>query len=385
MTVRNIKRRGSIMLTTAVCLFVLMGMLGLSIDLGRVYVAKHEAQAFADLASVTAARELNGKQAGIDAANSAVTTSTNSNTWNFSTTKFGSNASTSPAPTVEFSTAPTGPWSTAPSGGLTNVKYVRVTAQPSVNLAFMPVLGTALTQQVTGQAVAGVIPQTFPAGGYLPFTPFAHDASKDAMGNLNDPNFGFTVGQEYGFLWPGNVNNVSNACAGDQINWPMYNSSDNSVVGGSQRGYFELQAASAITDAILGGKQTDPLNVGDYVTLTNGQKQAEQNALELRASYDTDQTQYAANGNGIKPAYSDLPVSQGGTGANDMRLVIMPVNDRNIVSGQVQIIGFASFLLPMHYPNGGNKAWCAIYMGAKTNGGGTTEFTPGAYVVRLVQ
>jgi Flp pilus assembly protein TadG len=375
MTVRNIKRRGSIMLTTAVCLFVLLGMLGISIDLGRVYVAKNEAQAFADLGSVTAARELNGKQAGIDAAKSAVTTSTNSNTWNFSTTKFGSNAATSPAPTVEFSTAAAGPWDPAPAGNLKTVMFVRVTAKPSVNLAFMPALGTSLTQQVTGQAVAGVVPQTFPAGGYLPFTPFAHTPG--------DPDFGFTVGQEYGFLWPGNVNNINNACAGDQINWPMYNSSDNSVVGGSERGYFQLQAASAITDAILGGKQTDALNVGDQVNLTNGQKQAEQNALELRASYDTDSTQYASNGNAIKPAYSDAV--PGGTGANDMRLVIMPINDRVIVNGKVHIIGFASFLLPMHYPNGGNKAWCAIYMGARTGGGGSTEFTPGAYVVRLVQ
>jgi Flp pilus assembly protein TadG len=380
------KRRGSIMLTTAISLFVLMGMLGLSIDLGRVYIAKNEAQAFADLAAISAARYLNGKQAGIDSAKADVTTSTNSNLWNFSTVKFGSNAQTSPAPTVEFSTAATGAaWSTAPAGNLTLVKFVRVTATPSVNLAFLPAVGTALTQQVTGQAIAGVIPQTFPAGGYLPFTPFAHDASKDASGNLIDPNFGFTVGQEYGFLWPGNINNKNNACAGDQVNWPMYNSSDNSVVAGSDRGYFELQSASSISDAILGGKQTDPLNVGDTIDLTNGQKQAEQNALELRASYDTDQTQYQANSNGIKPAYSTDTVANGGTGANGMRLVIMPVNDRNPVNGEVKVIGFASFLLPMHYPNGGNKAWCAIYMGAQTDGGGSTEFTPGAYVVRLVQ
>jgi Flp pilus assembly protein TadG len=373
------------MLTTAISLFVLLGMLGLSIDLGRVYIAKNEAQAFADLAAISAARFLNGKQAGVDSAKADVTTSTDSNLWNFSTVKFGSNAQTSPAPTVEFSsTGVAGPWSTTP-GSLTQVKWVRVTATPSVNLAFLPAVGTALTQQVTGRAIAGVIPQTFPAGGYLPFTPFAHDASKDASGNLNDPNFGFSVGQEYGFLWPGNLNNKNNACAGDQVNWPAYNSSDNSVVAGSDRGYFELQSASSIADAILGGKQTDALNVGDSIDLTNGQKQAEQNALELRASYDTDQTQYAANSNGTKPAYSTDTVANGGTGANGMRLVIMPVNDRLPVNGVVKVVGFAAFLIPMHYPNGGNKAWCAIYMGAMTDGGGSTEFTPGAYVVRLVQ
>src|SRR5262249_30865352 len=205
------------------------------------------------------------------------------------------------------------------------------------------------------------------SGGYMPFTPFAHNAA--------DPNFGFTVGEEYGFLWPGNINNANNACEGDRTNWPAYDFSDNSVVNGSDRGYFQLQAASAISDAILGGKQTDSWNVGDTITLTNGQKQAEQNALAERAGYDTDQTNYQPNP-GTAPAYH----------GNDMRLVVMPVNNGTPVGGQVTVIGFAAFLLPMSYPNGGNKAWCAIYMGSVTEGGGTSPFdNAGAYVVRLVQ
>jgi Flp pilus assembly protein TadG len=361
------------MLTTAASIFVLMGMLGLSIDLGRVYIAKHETQAFADLAAVGAARHLNGNQSGIDAAKSDVTTSTNSNTWNFSTTKFGSDATSSPAPTVEFSTDQAS-WTASPSGNLKNYAYVRVTATPRVNLAFLPAVGTALTQQVTGQAVAGVIPQTFPAGGYLPFTPFAHDATLNADGTPKDPNFGFTIGQEYTILWPGNAKQ-NQTCAGDQVNWPMYDASDNAVTGsGSDRGYFQLQSAAAIADAILGGAQTDPLAAGDYVNLTNGQKTAEQNALELRASYDTDKTNYSPTP-GTAPAYT----------GNDMREVLLPINDKNVVSGEVKILGFRAFLLPMSYPN--NKAWCAIYMGSMTTGGdgSGTPGDPGAYVVRLVQ
>src|SRR5581483_2007661 len=365
MSRQNNKRRGSIMLTTAVSLFVLLGMLGLSVDLGRVYIAKNEAQAFVDLEAVAAARFLDGKQTGIDAAKAEIANSTLK--WNFGTQTFASGIKT-----IEFSTAQTGPWQANPTAGVGSkpyqgYAYVRVTATPSVNLAFLPAVGTALTQQVTGQAIAGIVPQKFPQGGYMPFTPFAHDPG--------DPDFGFQVGQEYGFLWPGNINNVNNACAGDRINWPMYDSSDNSVVSGSDRGYFQLQAASAISDAILGAKQTDPLTIGDYVDLTNGQKQSEQNALATRAGYDTDQTAYNPTP-GTAPAYH----------GNNMRLVIMPVNDRNIVGGEVKIIGFASFLLPMSYPNGGNKAWCAIYMGSSTQGAGTTPFTgAGAYVVRLLQ
>jgi Flp pilus assembly protein TadG len=377
--------RGSIMLTTVVSIFALIGMLGLSVDLGRVYIAKHEAQAYADITAVSAVRHLNGKQTGIDAAAAELTNSTNK--WNFDTQLFDASIRL-----IEYSTAQTGPWQATPTNGggskpFANYAYVRVTATPSVNLAFLPAVGTALTQQVTGQAVAGIVPQTFPAGGYLPFTPFAHNPS-DPTGN-----FGFSIGEEYGFLWPGNISNMpqgeNNACHGDTVdsnevdNWPLYNSSDNTVVGGSQRGYFQLQAASAISDAILGGTQTDPLAVNDYITLTNGQKQAEQNALATRASYDTDPAPYVYDTTGTSPVVNGQTYH-----GNDMRLVVMPVNDRNIVNGTVKVIGFASFLLPLSYPNGGNKAWCAIYMGSMTEGGdgsGTPFNVGGAYVVRLVQ
>lgn len=368
MTRRTIgkNQRGSIMLTTVVSVFVLMGMLGLSIDLGRVYIAKHEAQAFADISAVAACRHLDGKQTGIDAAAAELTNSTNK--WNFGTQLFDSSIRT-----IEYSTTQNGPWQATPTNGggskpFANYAFVRVTATPSVNLAFLPAVGTAVTQQVKGQAVAGVIPESFPSGGYLPFTPFAHDNS-DPTGN-----FGFTLGQEYGIKWPGNINNPSKACAGDQANWPMYNASDQ--VAGSIRGYFELQSAAAIRDAILGGTQTDPLAVGDTVNLTNGNKQTEANALTDRASYDTDSTNYSPTP-GTAPAYY----------GNDMRLVVLPVNDKNIVSGQVHIIGFAAFLLYPSYSTNGSGAWCAIYMGSRTEGGGSGSpyTTGGAYVVRLMQ
>jgi Flp pilus assembly protein TadG len=354
-------KRGFIVLVTAVALVVLIGMLGLAVDLGRVYIVKNESQAFADLAAIAAARHLNGKQTGIDNANTEVANSTNG--WNFGTQGF-------PAAirTVEFGTAATGPWFVTPSGSLVGYAFVRVTVNPVVNLSFLPATGSSYTQTVTARSVAGVIPASFPLGGYLPFTPFAHDPL--------DPNFGFTIGEAYGFLWPGNVNAKGNACPGDQVNWPNYNFSDQ--VGGSTRGYFELQSASTIASAILGETQTLPLAVGDVLNMTNGQKQAEQNALTTRAGYDTDQTNYPTSP-GTAPAYT----------GNGMRLVVMPVNSGPSSAPPFTVLGFASFLLPINY-NGvtGNKPWCAIYMGSTTAGGdgsGGPFNVAGAYVVRLVQ
>jgi Flp pilus assembly protein TadG len=381
MSGRTNTQRGSIMITTAVSLFVLVGMLGLSLDLGRVYIAKHEAQAFADIAAVAAAKHLNGLQSGIDAATSEVTggganSSVNNNLWNFSTTKFGSNGTTSPAPTVEFATAIGGPWSAAPATPLTNYAFVRVTATPTVNLAFLPAVGTALSQQVSGRAVGGVVVE--PSPGYLPYTPFAHNAMTDATGKLLDPNFGFTVGQEYAIRWPGNLNK-NNACAGDKVSWPMYNFSSNSLLPGSDRGYFQLQSAASIAAAILGGATTIDPQVGDWINLTNGNKQSEASAMTTRAGQDTDQTNYQPTP-GTAPAYY----------GNDMRLVILPVNDPNVVSGQVKVIGFGAFLLyPSYAGGGGNQPWCAIYMGSRTQGGGggvcSNGTCVGSFVVRLVQ
>jgi len=354
-------KRGFIVLVTAVALVVLIGMLGLAVDLGRVYIVKNESQAFADLAAIAAARHLNGKQTGIDKANSEIADSTNG--WNFGTQGF-------PAAirTVEFGTAATGPWSTAPSGSLVGYAFVRVTVNPVVNLSFLPATGSKYTQTVTARSVAGVLPATFPLGGYLPFSPFAH--------NPADPNFGFTIGESYGFHWPGALNSQGLACGGDQVSWPLYNFSDK--VGGSVRGYFELQSAAAIGDAILGGTQTLPLTVGDVLNMTAGNKQAEANALTTRSGYDTDQSNYPASP-GTAPAYA----------GDGMRLVVMPVNSGPSSAPPYAVLGFASFLLDTSYTvGGGNKPWCAIYMGSSTAGGdgsGGPFNVGGAYVVRLVQ
>jgi Flp pilus assembly protein TadG len=378
------KKRGFIILVTAASLVVLIGMLGLAVDLGRVYIVKNEGQAFADFAAVAAARKLDGTQTGIDAAKTEVANSTNG--WNFGTQAFSSGIRT-----VEFATKTSGsftcpsagPWFATPSAPLTSYGCVRVTVTPVVNLSFIPAtgptVGASFTQTVTARAIAGVVPEAFPLGGYLPFTPFAHSqnctAPNTPAGCDSTGNYGYSIGEEYAFHWPGNVNAKGNACHGDQTGWPQYNFSDQ--VGGSTRGYFELQSASAIASAILGEKQLSPLAIGDALNMTNGNKQSEANALNTRTSYDSDQGNYTSNTNGTKPSYT----------GNGMREVVMPVNSGPNTAPPYTVLGFASFLLYTNYSvGGGNKPWCAIYMGSSTAGGGAGPFNvAGAYVVRLTQ
>jgi Flp pilus assembly protein TadG len=353
-------RKGYVVLATAVSVFVIIGMLGLAVDLGRLFIIKSEAQAFADSAAILAATKLDGKNTGLTAATNAVTGSVNK--YNFNTQSIPTNRMT-----VEFATGKTGPWLTP--GSIGNAKgygFVRVTVQPQLSMSFIQSVNAPTTGTVTGQAIGAQIAETFPSGGYMPFTPFAL--------NPTDPDFGMSPGQEYAFLWPGNAQK-QHSCAGNQTNWPQYNFSDNSSTEGSDRGYFELQAASAIADAIQGLKQTSPLAVGDIITLTNGQKQAMQTALEARAALDTDLSNYQPTSSGVAPNYY----------GNSMRMVVMPVNGGSLSSPPNVVLGFAAFLLPLNYPNGGNKTWCAIYMGSRTAGGFTSAYGgAGSYVVRLV-
>ena len=53
---RGIREGGYVLVACALASIVLLGFVGLSIDLGRMYSIRAEAQAFVDSASVAAAR-----------------------------------------------------------------------------------------------------------------------------------------------------------------------------------------------------------------------------------------------------------------------------------------------------------------------------------------
>jgi uncharacterized membrane protein len=66
------KRRGFVLIALCSTLFLLMGMIGLAFDLGRIYIARNEAQVFTDAAAMTAASKLDGTAQGVIRAREAV-------------------------------------------------------------------------------------------------------------------------------------------------------------------------------------------------------------------------------------------------------------------------------------------------------------------------
>src|SRR5437764_1045350 len=102
----NRKKRGFVLVTMAVVAVAMVGAMGVGIDVGRMFITKHEIQAFADSAALGAVLALDGTTTGITSAQAAVTGS--ANTWNF-------NSSSVSSPTIAFATASTGPWVSSPN------------------------------------------------------------------------------------------------------------------------------------------------------------------------------------------------------------------------------------------------------------------------------
>ncbi len=65
-------RRGFVLIAMSITMLLLLAMLGLAFDLGRVYIARNEAQVFTDAAAMAAASRLDGTAPGIERARQAV-------------------------------------------------------------------------------------------------------------------------------------------------------------------------------------------------------------------------------------------------------------------------------------------------------------------------
>src|SRR5437660_1130591 len=79
---------GYVLITMAISMVVLFGMLGLAFDLGRVFITKNELQAYADAAALASSLQLNGHSVGFTNAYGQVkptaTAPMSVNHWNFS-------------------------------------------------------------------------------------------------------------------------------------------------------------------------------------------------------------------------------------------------------------------------------------------------------------
>jgi Flp pilus assembly protein TadG len=354
-----------VLAAAALTLFMLLGILGLAIDLARMYVARNELQAYVDAASIAAATKLDGTSDGIDHARTVA--SAYPNRWNFGT-------ATPSNITVTFADAPTGPYVSSPTDP-DEVKYVQVSAQGTVTLYVMPGF-SALTasapspamlliigrqQGLQARAISGQFLVSDFGNGVLPYSPEALDpADKD--------NFGLGKGKMYTLRWPpkGQRDKSDNWCDGDEEAAHTTSSDAN------DRGYIDIagNGAADIRDAIVNNAQTRPLSIGDIVVDVGGNRGTESDALRARVAQDSDTisitySQYAAR---------IADVTYNGPKGNGRRVVTVPI--RNEVTNEV--LGFGGFFLHTNVClQGGDSATSS---GSSGNGGQNSSVCCAEYI-----
>ena len=386
---RKKQERGFVLITMAITAVALIAVLGLSVDVGRMFIAKNETQAYCDAAALAGALALDGTTGGITNAQTAVANSTNS--WNLDSAKITN-------PTVTFATALAGPWVASPNPA-TGYIYVRVAATVPLSLYFLPVVVPQTTQNVTSTATAGQIDITSFPQGLSPYTAVST--------NTTGPQFGLTIGQSYDIQWPamsGSANCDANdplkidncfikpPCPGDSF------ASKQAVVNSwasSNSGYWGASSNNVIEKEIVDlNNQTTPVAKGDNImpVLTNGDKQAQAGYLDERVNQDvnlTDNIPGIPDGSNKYPSgtyFGDYP-------HNGRRLLPVPIVDPKDTTHTI-VSGFGQFLLISNGKSdyykkatNGNDPYCAIYAGYWDIGSisSGTGGSSGATRVKLVQ
>ncbi len=129
-------------------MLVLLALTGLAFDLGRIYIARNEAQVFTDSAALTAVTKMDGTTAGLEHARDAIAHLPMR--WNLGTEPFRGTI-------VEFSADGT-IWARDPKDP-TNLTMARVTAPANdVDIVFLRAVGGPKSLTVAARSVASANP-----------------------------------------------------------------------------------------------------------------------------------------------------------------------------------------------------------------------------------
>jgi len=366
---RRQRQRGFSLVVLSLGLTVMLGMLGLAFDLGRMFIVKNELQTFVDASAVAACRQMDGTKIGVQTAHNTATAgplgSTKPNGWNFDVNAISNVTDT-------YSTSFTGTYdsyATASSGATNSYRYMNVTANVSLPLYFMAVIpGLPTAQSLQAQATAGQQEQTatFSSGGLVPVSPAAHNPA-------DTKNFGLIPNTEYTLKWG---NNDTTTCAGDAGFTLPSNDSP------SAHGFVDLgqgNGGSSLRGVITYGgypnANSTPNHVSPGTQLNNvpGNRGSDIfTSFAERSNQDPNQTSLT------------WAQYQASTAGNGRRIITAPIYDPaqtvtpNGTNQQITIIGFGNFLLDpaANYTGGdGNGPLCATYIGpgsqnAWSSGGG---------------
>jgi hypothetical protein len=342
--------RGFSLILIGLTLVIMISMVGLAIDLGRIFVYKSELQTFADNSAMAAVAKMDGTQAGVQSANSMALTGPDgaslANKVNFDSTTI---STVTPTYATSFS-GTYDSYATASTPSTNTYRFIKVVASANVPLNFLPVLpNIATAYTISASATAGQMAlSTLTDGGVLPFAP-------DAINQSDTTNFGFTQGTEYSLKWP---KSGGTTCGGDVgiPNFPPGSPPSEHGFVDIGEGNSNSNVRTAIIDGGYPNANSSPssLATGDSLGGVPGNRGSSIfDALATRAAQDTDDTSttYAA-------------YKSGGTG-NGRRVVTVAVGGTwsgNGNNAATTILGFANFFLDTSY-SGSSGGICATYIG----------------------
>jgi Flp pilus assembly protein TadG len=358
--------------------------MGLTFDLGRMFIVKNELQVFCDSAALGAARHLDGSRSGLDDAHEIALNgplgASNPNYVNFDTQRV--TGVTDTYATLRDATYQS--YAAASSTATNTFRFVRVKGDARVSAYFLGVVIAGLSSiPVSAEAVAGQArkPSTFSGAGLVPFSPAAHNPS-------DLQNFGLIPGQAYTLKWGKTGTAPTSNCAGD-AGWPLPSSFP------AQRGYVDLGQGNGTNNLrkaiVFGGYPNEftvpsTLAAGDSIEGVPGNKaNPSGDALGERSGQDIDQQSVT---------WDQYKASLTAGTANGRRIVTSLIDDPNLSTGtganyKVKAIGFGNFLLypSTNYINGfpgSSGEYCAIYIGPASTSGTSSGGTDGTSLYQVM-
>jgi hypothetical protein len=344
---------------TAVLLVGIVGVLGLSIDVGRIYMVRTGLQNAADAAALAAARELNGGTGGLlDAVTQAKAAALQANTYGLS--RSGISVPSVTISKIEFSTslAANATWynntngNNVPAGTETSIKYVRVTTQAASGRIIFAAkaLGSTHVEQRTATAGASVGLNGicyFPVAVALtnltiPVHQLTLTFANGTGSSVTLANFAYVVLNAPGTPGGGSPE-TANAAAGGT---PLCGSVGDTLVLSTSNSANSTNGPKQIAD----GANTR------FDTYTHGYA----NDLNDPTTYPPDTNVYDNNGNPLTAAQylNRLPfTAPSHTGQEDRRILVMPiVNPGTYNSSSIVIQKFGAFLLRKSVKSNGSGA-----------------------------
>jgi Flp pilus assembly protein TadG len=332
--------RGSVTVMTAALMVGLVFVIGLSIDVSRIYMLRAGLQNAADAAALAAARELNS---GSDGLNDAVTQAQAAIGNKYGLSRTGAGTPTAVITTVEFAADLNGTWyanAEAATPFASTIRFVRVTTQPaSVTMLFSArILGSTSSVQAT--AVAGMSPGLNTICDYVPLA-----VAKEV------PTVKFETGREFTFQF---VSAQSDELVNQDL---IVLQTDGS------------EGANKTRDAVAGLNPICTTIGATVLTSTSQSAEGNNGPTQIEVGLNTRMDQYsqgmrasdAGPDNNIyeDPDFADFnwihyraaspllapSINNRQYASDDRRIIVMPIVEIGPIDGAVTIRDFGKFLL----------------------------------------